>query len=242
MWNKLNSFRRICRVSIWRTLFFNFYMLPFNQAIKIPIILTRNVRFYSLSGNVILNGNVKPAMVRFGFFGEDNMHWSSQKTLLKIDGEITLTENIHFANAIIIRVEKDAILKIESNVKISNGVKIVCYNDILIKKNTRIAWESQLIDTTFHFIKDINTDQVNTLNGKIQIGSNNWIGNRTSIMKGAILPDFCIVASGSMVNKNFSEQTYSILAGSPAKLIKEGVYRVLDIEEKEIKQKLANLK
>ena len=177
-------------------------------------------------------------MIRFGFFGEDNMHWSSKKTLLKLDGNFVLEDDIHFANGILIRLEKDAVLEVQTNVKISNEVKIVCYNNILIKKNTRIAWETQLIDTTFHFIKDINTNQINELNGRIKVGSNNWIGNRSSIMKGTILPDYCIVASGSTVNKDFSNNTYSILAGSPAKLIKEGVYRVLDDEEMEIRQNL----
>lgn len=240
MWNRINQLRRILRVSPWRTLFLNFYMLPLNQAIRLPIILTRNVRFYNLSGKIVLNGIVKTGMVRFGFFGEDNMYWNSAKTLLQIEGRLVLSHNIHIANGIVIRVEKDANLRIDENVRISNEVRIICYNDITIKKNNRIAWECQIMDTTFHYIRNISTKEYNTIHGTIVIGENNWIGNRCNIMKGTKLPNYCIVTSGSLINKDFSEHQYSVLAGSPAKLIKQGVYRVLDKEEMLLKQEERN--
>lgn len=236
MWNTINKIRRLFRVSFWRTLFFNFYMLPLKQALKLPIILTRNVRFYNLSGKIVFSGNVKTGMVRFGFFGEDNMYWNSAKTLLQIEGKLMLAHNIHFANGLIIRVEKNASLRIDENVRISNQVKIICYNDITIKKNNRIAWECQMMDTTFHFIRNRETKEYNEIHGTIVIGENNWIGNRCTIMKGAVLPNHCIVTSGSLINKDFSEHEYSVFAGTPAKLIKQGVYRVLDEEERLIKE------
>lgn len=210
-------------------------MLPFKQAVKFPIILSKNLKFYSLSGKIILIGKIKTGVVRFGFFGEDNMHWRSCNTLIKIDGTLLLDSDIHFANGIVLRVEKDATLEIGNNVKISNEVKLICYNKIKINSNTRIAWESQIIDTTFHFIRNIKTKDYANINGEIHVGSNNWIGNRCSIMKGTTLPDNCIIASGSLTNKNYQDYEYCILAGTPVQLTKKNVYRVLDEEEKIIK-------
>jgi len=210
-------------------------MLPFSQAIKLPVVLTRNVQFYNLSGKVILNSNkIKPYMVRFGFFGEDTMHWKSEKTLLKIEGTLILEDKIQFANGIIIRVEKGAVLTIENNISISNCTKIICYKNILIKKNSRIAWECQIIDTSFHYIRNRIDKTYGSLNAPIIIGANNWIGNRVTIMKGSETPDFCIVASGSLVNKKLDVPNYSLVAGTPVRLIKEDVYRVLGKEEKDL--------
>lgn len=239
MWNNINKIKRFFRISLWRTLFFNFYMLPFKQAIRIPIILTRNVRFYNLSGKICFSGEVKTATVRFGFFGEDNMYWNSKKTLLKIEGKLYFGSDIHFANGILIRVEKNAVLKIEDNTSISNEVKIICYEFIHIKRNNRIAWETQIIDTTFHFIIDKNNpENIAPLNKPVILGENNWIGNKTNIMKGAETPDFCIIASGSLVNKKINVPNYSLVAGVPVKLIRENVYRALIDEEIQIKTKL----
>lgn len=72
MWNKINSLRRIFRISLIKTLFINFYKLPFRQAIKLPIIVGRNIYFYDLSGEILLNGNI-----RLGFIIQDIRVWSN---------------------------------------------------------------------------------------------------------------------------------------------------------------------
>ena len=45
-----------------------------------------------------------------------------------------------------------------------------------------------------------------------------------TILKGTILSDHTIVASQSLLNKDYSEYNYCLLAGQPAKLKKQGVY------------------
>jgi hypothetical protein len=59
MWHRINQAKRLFRVSFWRTLFFNFYMLPFKQALKLPIILPGvNVGYKSViaAGAVVTKG------------------------------------------------------------------------------------------------------------------------------------------------------------------------------------------
>lgn len=60
--------------------------------------------------------------------------------------------------------------------------------------------------------------------GPIKIGDHNWIGAHCVIMPNVTLGEFCIVAANSFVNQSFP--AYSIIGGSPAKLI-----RSLSIEE-----------
>ena len=238
MWNKINSLRRIFRISLIKTLFINFYKLPFRQAIKLPIIVGRNTYFYDLSGKIRIHGDVTRGLIRFGYFGEDTQVWSNDKSLLKINGNLIFNGQARFGIGVSIRVEKNANLTFGKDCMISNNVKIICYKAISIGEHARIAWETQIIDTTFHFIKNILDNTVSELNKEITIGKNNWIGNRTSIMKGAITPDFCIIASGSLVNKDLKLSNNCIVAGTPVKLIKENVQRVLMKEELEIKKKL----
>lgn len=52
----------------------------------------------------------------------------------------------------------------------------------------------------------------------ISIGDHCWIGASAIIMPAVQLGDFCIVAASSYVNKSFP--AYSIIGGTPAKLIR----------------------
>lgn len=56
------------------------------------------------------------------------------------------------------------------------------------------------------------------IKGSVTIGHDSWIGSSVIIMPNVILGEFCVVASNSFVNKSFP--AYSILGGTPAKLIR----------------------
>lgn len=234
-WELINKCRRFTRTSWFKSLYLNFAMLPFRQAIKLPIIVSRYTYFYSLPGRIELTSSPYFGMIRFGYFGEDVITPRDTRTLLQIEGTMRLAGNVHFGNGVIIRVEPNATFEVETNVRISNRTKIICYDNVRICHDTRIAWESQIIDTTFHYMRNMNDNSVVELTKPIIIGAHNWIGNRCNIMKGTVIPDYTIVAAGSLCNKNYDFPQYSLIAGSPAKLIKTGIYRCLDKEEEEIK-------
>ena len=234
----INKLRRICRTSITKTLFFNFKMLPIKQAIKLPILLTRNIHFYSLLGKITIEGKVSFGCVRFGYFGEDYICARKNYSIIAIDGDLILSPKNRFGSGIVLNIRKGASIHIGENVAIGNLVKIICFEEINIGSNTRIAWESQILDTSFHYIRNVATHEIYPINKKIIIGNNNWIGNRATIMKGTVLPDFTIVSSYSFCNKKYDIEKYSMLGGIPAKVVKQGIYRCLDNEERQIKSKL----
>jgi acetyltransferase-like isoleucine patch superfamily enzyme len=61
----------------------------------------------------------------------------------------------------------------------------------------------------------------------IEIGHNCWICYSSSISGGAKIPDFTIVASHSLVGKDFSDlNNGSLIGGIPAKLIANNIYRI----------------
>jgi acetyltransferase-like isoleucine patch superfamily enzyme len=54
--------------------------------------------------------------------------------------------------------------------------------------------------------------------GEVEIGHNCWIGAGTILMPNIVLGEFCVVAANSYVNKSFP--SYSIIGGTPAKIIR----------------------
>ena len=56
----------------------------------------------------------------------------------------------------------------------------------------------------------------------ITVGSHVWFGCRCLILKGVTVPDDCVVAAGSLLNGNYPVAK-SIIAGNPAKTVKENI-------------------
>jgi acetyltransferase-like isoleucine patch superfamily enzyme len=54
--------------------------------------------------------------------------------------------------------------------------------------------------------------------GEITIGEHTWIGASAIIMPNVKIGRYCIIAAGSFVNESFPD--YSIVGGTPAKLIR----------------------
>lgn len=67
--------------------------------------------------------------------------------------------------------------------------------------------------------------------GPITIGNHCWIGSESLILPNVTLGDFCIVAANSFVKKSFPP--YSIIGGTPAKLIRQMTQEEIIILNKE---------
>lgn len=57
------------------------------------------------------------------------------------------------------------------------------------------------------------------ITGKVRIGNHCWIGASSIIMPDVTLGEYCVVAAGSFVKDSFPD--YSIIGGTPAKLIRK---------------------
>lgn len=143
-------------------------------------------------------------------------------TYLAISGTLNiLGSKIFIGNGCHVTIEDGASLTIGNNVYVNNLTKIYCFNEIVVGALTRLSWECQLYDTNFHCISDEN-GQIKRADGKIIIGNGCLVGNRVSLQKGTVIPNYSIVASNSLVNKDFDNCPNSIIAGCPAKIVRSG--------------------
>lgn len=216
------------KVSYLKTLYLNFRYLPYKQAIKFPIILAHGVRFFNFNGKISINPiTIKFGMIRIGF-ETYKFQTGSNKTIIESHGGTIFFEGIStIGKGTYMLIGKSGNIVIGDNVLLGR-VKIICYSKINIGKNTRIAWDTTIIDTDFHQTINIITQERSIPNKPITLGNNNWIGFETTILKGTITPNFCTVGAKSLLNKVYPVNDYSFLAGHPAKLVKEGAYRDLN--------------
>ncbi len=109
---------------------------------------------------------------------------------------------------------------------------IRAHNSIEIGEFVRIAHETQVFDTNFHFTENPEYPGYVPISKPIKIGSYCWIGNRSTIQKGTVLRDYTIVASNSLVGKDYSTiPIYTIIGGMPAKVLKSNCRRVYNSKE-----------
>lgn len=225
------------RINIFETLKVNFQNLPFSQAIKLPILIYGNIDLnIGKNGSIQLEGKMKRGFLRIGV---DYGYFNSPKlmsTFLKIDGTLLVKEDVHLGLGVSVHIEDGAKLYIKEKVIISDQTKIKCYKYVEIGNNTNITFEATIFDTNFHYLMDLESKTKAPINSSIIIGDNNWIGFRTSIMKGTLTPNGCVVASNSLLNKDYREQGENILlAGRPAKCMRKNISRVWNFkQEKEV--------
>lgn len=212
------------------TLYFNFKMLPYNQAKKLPFIFYGKVTFTSLKGRVIISVPAKFGMVGFGQRYE-MIKVSRNSAQLELGGTLIINGYVQFGLDYVVVINDNAILEMGNFSSLGGNGKIICTINIQFGDFARIGFESQVIDSNFHQMKNLKTSEVSKMSDVIKIGSFNYIGNRVSIMSGAITPAYCTITSSSLCNKDFSKYGNNILIGGiPAKFIKDNITRCWDEE------------
>lgn len=225
-------------LNILYTIYINFRCLPLKQAVKFPIYIYGFPRFYSLLGEIICKGEIKSGMIKINVtkYNYGSPENSSQNTEICNFGKIIFNGPIYIGCGCKIVVSQDGILNLGPEIRCNNNSKISCFHKISIGRNTRLAHGVQIMDTNFHYSANLEKHIVYNYKGEINIGENCWLTNGCSIMKDSILPNNTIVASHSLVNKDFSSiKPGTLIGGIPAKPISENIYRIWNSElEKDI--------
>lgn len=162
---------------------------------------------------------------------------------LILEGKVIVNSHIGGTHPIIINLGANSIIKISGDFIIGNGVKLItsngailsfggkdvesgsgitadsiimCNKSIKIGKDFLCAWGVFISDSDWHSIGS------QSHQSDVIIGNHVWIANNSSILKGSIISDNSIIASQSkVINKLYPPD--SMLAGSPAKIVKSNI-------------------
>ena len=219
--------------NILKTIYVNFRYLPYKQAVHFPIFIYGKVKIYARSGTIVIEDRIRPGMIHLGM-NTDKFSASKGSAVISIIGKLIFKGTALFSVDYTLNIFGEC--TVGKYTTFGNSVKICCWNKISIGKGSRITNESQVFDTNFHYVRNIETGRVERRDGEVVIGDYCWVGSRTTIAKGAQLPGFSIVAGNSLVNKDFisSNVKYPLLAGLPAKIVGSMRVRIFNPLEEEI--------
>lgn len=211
-------------IDIPKTLYFNFYYLPFEKAIKLPLYVSHTIKIKNMGkrGSLYLN-EVKRGIVKIGVSKGSYSLGIGQTGWWNIDSSarVVFKGSANMARGVNIEVSPNAVLEIgnqffcNANTIISSNKHIKFGDDILI------GWNCVFIDGDGHQIVDLDENLLN-VSRKIEIGNHVWFASYSSVLKGSKVPDNTIVAFKANVSGKF-ETGNSILGGNPATEIKNNV-------------------
>jgi len=132
---------------------------------------------------------------------------------------ITIGDNVKIAKYCSVFGSQDNLLEIDSNTYVGmntiiNGfaAKVRIGKNVSIAQNVNIMADSGP-NASLSMQKVFPIEK-----GPVTIGNHCWIGASVVIVPNVTLGEYCVVAANSFVNKSFP--AFSIIAGSPAKLIR----------------------
>ncbi|WP_229669502.1 acyltransferase [Yeosuana aromativorans] len=211
-------------------------MFPFKIAIKLPFYFFGKVKLSSLRGKVVIDAPIRRGMVGFGQKFE-KMTRSKGTAQIILNGKLVFKGHAHFGKDVFLCVEENAYCEFGFMGCLGSDVKLICTQEIIIGNWAGIGYESQVVDSNFHPMKNTITGENFPLSSPIKIGNYNAISNRVSIMAKTITPDHCVVASNSLCNTDYSSLGNNILIGGvPAKLIKNNFARDWESEKEALKK------
>jgi acetyltransferase-like isoleucine patch superfamily enzyme len=202
-----------------KTLYFNIRYFGFKGIFKLPVFISRKVKLLKIEGKITIETELKMGMIRIGYLEVGIFDKKYERTIWEVNGDIVFkgTANIGFGSRIC--VGKQGLVVFGKRFTITSSTSIVCFKKIVFGDDCLLSWDILLIDTDFHQI--ILTD--NTLpnyENDIIIGNRNWIGCRTTILKGTVLLDNNVIGANSLLNKKYNCSN-KLIAGNPAVQIKE---------------------
>lgn len=217
----INWFNPFC------TLYLNLRCFPLKQALKFPIYVYGRPRLYSLYGTMECVDKCYSGMIRFNQTNAEAPNIAVANSGINHWGKILFYGKCQIYTGNKINTGKNGVIELGDSTKIMHFCNITSYTSIKIGAQSRIVHRCQVLDTNFHFIADFNKNRVKRIAQPITIGDYCWICNSTTVTGGAVIPNKTIVASNSLVGKDYSDiPEESMIGGVPAKLIATGYRRV----------------
>ena len=209
-------------LNIIDTLRLNIKAFGLLTGIKLPILVYGKMRIYNV-GHIEIKCPLKRGLIVIGL-NECDVPYAH--TIFNNHGKIEIHGKLYINYGA--RISNEGFMVFNGNNIIGHGVSFDIKEKFELGHDSTVGFMSVVTDTNVHYILDVETRKVYRRSKPIKIGNFNWIGSYTHIKKGTITPDYIIVASpNALLAKDYSAiAPYTILGGSPAKPLKEGLRRI----------------
>ena len=203
----------------FKTIYFNFKYLPFRQAIQIPIMVSKKVYLWQIGGQIKLDCPIRSRMIQIGYGDVGIFDKKVSRSIWQVSGTVVFKGRANIGHGS--KLSVGGTLVLGNGFTITAESSIVASNRIEFGENCLLSWDTLIMDTDFHNVRDKLGNILNPSN-PIIIGNKVWIGCRCLILKGASIPDNSVIGANSFVGKRLEKEN-ALYGGQPARLLKEEI-------------------
>jgi acetyltransferase-like isoleucine patch superfamily enzyme len=224
------------RINFMKTIYANLKLFSISDALKFPIIIYGPCRL-SIRGNMRIDMPIKKGLLKIGYKYE--MLSYNVASQFHLHGTLILKGEVWFGTAISVYVGNGAKLEMGNWSSMGSFGSLLCTKSVVFSDYSRIGSWSNVSDSNYHYMKDIISGKIHRKEREVFIGVKNYIGSRVALLPGTKTPNNITIAFGTICNRDYIKDIpeNSVIAGIPAKLVKENVTRIFDFDkEREIKE------
>ena len=211
--------------ALWRanpkTIYFNFRYLPWRQAIRFPFWISSRTYLRKTKGNILIHGDLHTGMIRIGYGDIGTFDNKRSRTIWEVAGKVIFEGKAEIGHGSKISVGETGLLQLGSNFTITAESTIIAYKKVVFGHDCLLSWDILVMDTDFHQITN-DRSEVQNPPSEIGIGNKVWIGCRSLILKGAAIPDGCVIAANSLVTKKLTGSN-QVFGNHPLSVLAENI-------------------
>ena len=211
-------------ISFPKTVYFNFSVLDFREAVKLPFYVDADIRLGKLYKNVVqFMYNPKKFDIKLGVKPiDDAPEYTKGYVSFSKQSKLILNGCAEFSYGIMLVTLNTGIINIGSGFFCNKNCQIVSRDSICLGNDVLMGWNVSIRDSDgeTHYICNNGIPEIN--HKPIHVSDHVWICACSHILKGVSLARDTVVAYNSCVTKSFSESNI-ILAGCPAHIVKTNI-------------------
>ena len=148
----ISVLKRLKKVNLWKTLYFNFHYFPFKTAIHIPVFIYRRSDLYQMGGKIVIDAPVSTGMIRFGSHGLGTQDLLYSRTMWDVSGTLVIKGDAIIGRGSKISIGKGATLTLGGHFIITGNSEIICQKGITFGERCLLSWDILIMDTDFHHV------------------------------------------------------------------------------------------
>lgn len=193
-------FKKNKTYSIIRTFFYNFKLLPIEQAIHFPLLIGKHTIIRIVGrGGVKIRTN-KHLSIEIGVSYEPAVSTCKDYTNFLLEGQLVFDGTAKIGKGTKVYIQKNGYLFIGDDFKFTGKSSIRILNRMTIGQGCLFSWDLLFMDYDGHTRRN-KSNEIDNYAKEIIVGNNVWIGCDCKIMGGADIPDGSIIGCGSFIGK-----------------------------------------
>ena len=224
---RLNAIRYV--LALPRSVWYNFRLLPWEQARRLPLLVSHRTRVVNMSNKISLRADkLRIGLVKIGFNTCQMSDFRYHRTVLNLRGRIEIMGECAIGAGCKVEVSETGTLTLGERFNMGPCSLIVCHKGISFGKDVLTSWCCTFMDTDQHQLVDSEGHCCNE-DRPIAMGDNVWCGCHVIVTKGTQICSHVTIGAGSCVHGVFAEEQ-TVIAGNPARVVRHGVARKMEID------------